>query len=94
MRINLLCRSLIRADHREAFRLDEPGYLQRFGLQDEELRLIADRDFSGLLAAGGNIFFLIKLAAVTGLPLYEMGAQMRGESYEHFLATRRQAGAA
>jgi hypothetical protein len=49
--------------------------------------------FSGLLAAGGNIYFLIKLGVVTGNGLYVMGAKMRGESYEQFLATRNDSGA-
>ena len=46
------------------------------------------RDFPGLLAAGGNIYFLLKLGVVTGNGLYDMGAKMRGETYEQFLATR------
>ncbi|HVZ45927.1 MAG TPA: protocatechuate 3,4-dioxygenase [Ramlibacter sp.] len=93
LRINRLCHSLTQAANREAYRQDEGAYLSRFGLTEEETRLVLARDFNGLLQAGGNIFFLIKLASVTGLPLYRMGAQMRGESYEAFLATREQAGA-
>lgn len=93
MRINRLCSSLTYGANREAYRRDEAGYLAKFQLSEEELALVRARDFNGLLAAGGNIFFLIKLASVTGLPLYRMGAQMRGESYESFLVTRQQAGA-
>ena len=37
--------------------------------------------------------FLLKLGVVTGNGLYKMGARMRGESYEQFLATRNDAGA-
>jgi hypothetical protein len=51
--------------------------------------MVRQRDFSGLLEAGGNIYFLIKLGAVTGHGLYRMGATMRGETYEGFLATRK-----
>ena len=93
LRINRLCSSLTRAENRGAYRADEAAYLDRFDLTAAERALIAARDFSGLLAAGGNIFFLIKLASVTGVPIYRMGAQMRGESYESFLSTRHQAGA-
>jgi protocatechuate 4,5-dioxygenase alpha subunit len=93
LRLNRLCHSLTNAANREAYKQGEAAYLARFDLTDEVTRLILARDFNGLLAAGGNIFFLIKLASVTGLPLYRMGAQMRGESYEAFLATREQAGA-
>jgi hypothetical protein len=31
---------------------------------------------------------MLKIGSVTGNSLYRMGAQMRGESYEDFLATR------
>ena len=35
-----------------------------------------------------NIYAMLKIGSVTGNSLYRMGAQMRGESYEQFLATR------
>jgi hypothetical protein len=62
-------------------------------LTEEEKQLVRERDFSGLLAAGGNIYFLLKLGVVTGNGLYKMGAKMRGETHEQFLATRNNAGA-
>ena len=46
------------------------------------------RDFAGLIHAGLNIYWMLKLGSVTGNSLYRMGAQMRGEKYEEFLATR------
>jgi protocatechuate 4,5-dioxygenase alpha chain len=93
MRINRLCNSLTQAENRTAYKANEDAYLARFGLTDEERALVLARDFKGLLAAGANIFYVVKLASVTGVPIYQMGAQMRGESYESFLATRNQAGA-
>ena len=47
-----------------------------------------NRDFQGLIEAGTNIYYLLKIGSVTNTGLYRMGAQMRGESYEQFLATR------
>ena len=41
-----------------------------------------------MIRAGMNIYWMLKVGAVTGNSLYRMGAQMRGESYEAFLATR------
>lgn len=92
-RINKMCNALSRADQREAFRQDEEGFMARHGLHEAEKQLVRERDFSGLLAAGGNIYFLLKLGVVTGNGLYMMGARMRGESYEQFLATRNDRGA-
>ena len=43
--------------------------------------------------AGTNIYYLLKIGSVTGTGLYRMGAQMRGEIYQQFLATRNISGA-
>jgi len=87
-RLNKLCGSLITAETRAAFKADEEAYMTRFGLTAEEKALVRSRDFGGLIHAGLNIYFMIKLGACTGHGLYRMGAQMRGESYGAFLATR------
>lgn len=92
-RINKLCNALSQASERAAFKADEEAFMARFRLNEDERQLVRSRDFSGLLAAGGNIYFLIKLGVVTGNGLYVMGAKMRGESYEQFLATRNDSGA-
>ena len=89
-RINKMCNALSQAGNRDAFKQDEEAFMARFALSEEEKQLVRSRDFSGLLAAGGNIYFLIKLGVVTRNGLYHMGAQMRGESYEQFLSTRNQ----
>lgn len=92
-RINKLCNALSQAHHREAFKQDEEAFMADHALTEEEKQLVRERDFSGLLAAGGNIYFLLKLGVVTGNGLYRMGAKMRGESYEQFLASRNDKGA-
>ncbi|MFC5499459.1 protocatechuate 3,4-dioxygenase [Caenimonas terrae] len=92
-RINKMCNALSQPAERKAFQADEEAFMARFGLSDDEKKLVRARDFAGLLRAGGNIYFLLKLGVVTGNGLYKMGAAMRGESYEQFLATRNDAGA-
>jgi hypothetical protein len=62
--------------------------MARFHLTEAERQLIRKRDFAGMIHAGMNIYWMLKMGAVTGASLYRMGAQMRGESYEQFLATR------
>jgi protocatechuate 4,5-dioxygenase, alpha chain len=88
-RLNKLCASLCKPENREAFKQGEEAYISKFGLSDQEKNLVRARDFQGLIEAGTNIYFLLKIGSVTGNGLYKMGAQMRGESYESFLATRR-----
>jgi protocatechuate 4,5-dioxygenase alpha chain len=92
-RLNKLCASLCRPENREAFKKDEEAYMARFLLSEAEKDLIRARDFQGLIEAGTNIYFLLKIGSVTGNGLYKMGAQMRGETYEQFLATRNIRGA-
>jgi protocatechuate 4,5-dioxygenase alpha chain len=87
-RLNKMCGSLCDPQNREGFKRDEEAYMGRFHLNEEEKNLVRKRDFAGLIHAGLNIYFMLKLGAVTGNSLYRMGAQMRGESYEEFLSTR------
>ena len=92
-RINKMCNALSRPENRAAYQRDEEAFMAQYGLTDQERQLVRARDFGGLLEAGGNIYFLLKLGVVTGNGLYMMGAKMRGESYEQFLATRNDKGA-
>lgn len=92
-RLNKLCAALCSPEEREAFKRDEEAFMARFGLTDAEKALIRKRDFKGLVEAGTNIYSLLKIGSVTGNGLYRMGAQMRGETYEQFLATRNITGA-
>ena len=88
-RLNRMCAALCSPAERDAFKRDEDAYMTRFGLTDEEKTLIRTRDFKGLIEAGTNIYYLLKIGSVTGTGLYQMGAQMRGETYQQFLATRK-----
>jgi len=92
-RLNKLCAALCSPHERDAFKRDEEAFMSRFGLTEAEKQLIRRRDFQGLIEAGTNIYFLLKIGSVTGTGLYKMGAQMRGESYDEFLATRNIRGA-
>lgn len=87
-RLNRMCGALCSPAEREAFKRDEEAFMARFGLTEAEKHLIRERDFKGLIDSGTNIYFMLKIGSVTGNSLYRMGAQMRGESYEQFLATR------
>jgi protocatechuate 4,5-dioxygenase alpha chain len=88
-RLNKMCGSLCDPQNRAAFKRDEEGYMARFALSEAEKDLVRKRDFAGMIQAGMNIYFMLKIGSVTGNSLYKMGAQMRGESYEEFLSTRR-----
>ena len=92
-RLNKLCGTLCSPQNREAFKADEEGYMAKFELTEEEKDLIRRRDFAGMIDHGMNIYFMLKIGSATGNSLYRMGAQMRGETYEQFLATRKMSSA-
>ena len=88
LRLNRMCAALCSPAEREAFKRGEEGFMSRFDLSETEKQLVRKRDFAGMIEHGMNIYAMLKIGSVTGNSLYRMGAQMRGESYEEFLATR------
>ena len=53
------------------------GWMEQFGLTDEEKDLVRRRDWIGLWRAGMSIYVMVKLLGVTGVTLPEVGKQMR-----------------
>ena len=93
-RVNKFSMSMTDAGNRAAFKADEEAYMDRFGLSEAEKQCIRDRDWCRLIEEfGGNIYMIMKVGAVLGQGLYQIGAQQRGETYEQFLATRNASGA-
>ncbi len=48
------------------------------------MRRSVERDVRKLIAAGGNIYYLAKLAGIFGLGVQDIGAQQTGVSVEAF----------
>ena len=90
--LNKMCFSFNSADNREAFLRDEAAYCARFGLTDAQLRAVRNRNVLELLAAGGNIYYLAKLAGILGLDVQDIGAQQTGMSKDAFKAKLAEAG--
>jgi protocatechuate 4,5-dioxygenase alpha subunit len=86
--LNKMCNSLILEDNRRKYESNEEAYMSQYALGEDVKKLIRARDWAGLIEAGGNIYFLLKLGFVVKHGLYRMGAQMRGESFETFLDSR------
>ena len=74
------------AEARAEFRGDEDAYIHKYGLNDEQARAIRSRDVLGLLAAGGNVYYLAKFAGILGLDVQDLGAAQTGMSKEAFKA--------
>lgn len=83
-RLNRLAMSLVAPENRAALQADEEAYMARMDLSEAEKALLRRRDWKAMLAGGGNIYLLYKLAGALGVNLMQLGAQMRGESPEAF----------
>jgi protocatechuate 4,5-dioxygenase, alpha chain len=87
-RLNKFAMSMVSPEARAAFLSDESAYMQSMGLTGEEQDMVRRRDWAGMIRHGGNIYIILKVAGALGVTLLQMGAQMRGESLEQFMATR------
>ena len=90
--LNKMCFSFNEERNRAEFLRDEDAYCRRFGLDDAQREAVRRRDVLALIAAGGNIYYLAKLAGIFGLNVQDIGAQQTGRSVEEFRAMLRAAG--
>lgn len=84
--LNRMCYSFNDAANRSAFKVDEDGYCDRFGLNDEQRAAIRARNVLQLIEAGGNVYYLAKFAGIFGLDVQDLGAQQTGMSKAAFMA--------
>ncbi|MEX0428358.1 hypothetical protein AB3X52_12070 [Nocardioides sp. DS6] len=77
-RLNRFALSLRSAPNRSAFLADESAYLKLFAVPAEQRDLVARRDWTGLLLAGGHLQAVLKLSATLGGTLLDIGAHNVG----------------
>jgi protocatechuate 4,5-dioxygenase alpha chain len=82
--LNRMCFSFNSPDNREAFRNNEDAYCTKYGLTREQREAVKSRNVLRLIAAGGNVYYLAKLAGIFGLNMQDIGAQQTGMSVEAF----------
>lgn len=84
--LNAMCYSFNDAENRRAFLADEDAYCRKFALTPEQRKAVADRDVPAMLDAGGNVYFLAKLAGIFGLGVQDLGALQTGMTVDAFKA--------
>ena len=60
--------------------------MQIYGLTPEQADAIRTRNVLGLIAAGGNVYYLAKFAGILGLDVQDLGAAQTGMTKEAFKA--------
>jgi protocatechuate 4,5-dioxygenase, alpha chain len=82
--LNMFCMSLMKAANRERFRANERVYLDEWPMTEAQKRVVLARDYNGMIALGGNIYFLAKLFATDGKSFQYAAALMTGLSQEEY----------
>ncbi|HEY0648948.1 protocatechuate 4,5-dioxygenase subunit alpha [Phenylobacterium sp.] len=82
--LNQFCMSLMKAENRAAFKADERAYLDGWPMTEAQKQAVLSRDWNGMIALGGNIYFTSKIAATDGLSFRQIAAVMSGVSEETY----------
>ena len=72
---------------RDRFAKEPEALMTEYGLTENEKALVRTRDWTGLVAAGGNHFNVIKIAAAVGESHLHVGAHMCGANWDEFKHT-------
>jgi len=81
-----MCFSFNDAANRDAFLRDEDDYCARYRLTPEQREAVRSRNVLAMIAAGGNVYYLAKLAGIFGLNVQDIGAQQTGMTKDEFKA--------
>ena len=86
--MNKMAMGLMDPANRAAFRDDEDGYLDRFGLTPDEKAAVKARNWEEMVRLGGNLFFILKISAVDPVAITRIGAAQAGMDHTDFLTNR------
>jgi len=84
--LNRMCFSFNSAENRAAFLKDEDAYCRKYGLTADQRSAVKSRSVLRMINAGGNVYYLAKLAGIFGLNVQDIGAQQTGTTVEEFKA--------
>lgn len=62
-KLNMFLMSLNKADCREAFAKDEAGYMDQYGVNDEQKAAVLERRYLDMLKLGANVYYAFKLVS-------------------------------
>lgn len=84
--LNQFAMSLMKADNRERWKVDERAYLDEWPLTDDQKQAVLARDYNRLLDLGGNIYFLSKIFSTDGKSFVQAVSTMTGMPLEDYQA--------
>lgn len=82
--LNKMCYSFNDGDNRAAFKADPEAYMTKFKLTAPQKEAVRSLNVLKMIEAGGNIYYLAKLAGIFGLSVQDVGAQQTGMTTDEF----------
>ena len=82
--LNMFCISLRLQKNRDAMTNDPEAYMSDFPMTEAQKQAVRDRDWNGLLALGGNIYYTSKLAAFDKINFQDLAAMMTGVTRDEY----------
>ena len=80
-RLNQFAIGLKEPENRDRFLADERAAMVAHGLSEAEMAMVAARDWTGLIASGGHVLAIVKIAYSLGVLHHEVGAHMCGMDF-------------
>ena len=84
--LNQFCIALRLQKNRDQFNEDEEAFLDKYPMTLKQRQAVLDRDWNGLLALGGNIYYTSKLAANDGINFQQLAGIMTGMGNDAYRA--------
>ena len=82
--LNQFCMSLMKAGNRARFKENERAYLDEWPMSEGQKEAVLARDYNGMIALGGNIYFLAKIFSTDGKSFQHAAALMTGMTQEDY----------
>ena len=82
--LNKMCYSFNAKAARDEYLADPEAYYEKFGLNEEQKQACRDKNVLAMIAAGGNIYYLAKLAGIFKLSVQDVGGLQTGRTTEEF----------
>jgi len=82
--LNKMCMSFNEKECRDEFLKNEGAYCDKYGLNAVQKDAVLKKDILGMLDAGGNAYYLAKLAGIFKLDMQDIGALQTGVTKDEF----------
>lgn len=82
--LNKMCYDFNQEVNREAFKADEEGWMEKYGLNEGQKQAIRDRNILAMIEEGGNIYYLAKFAGIFKLSVQDVGGMQTGMTTDEF----------